>query len=60
MTTNPKLPAFGELALVAAQTAALECADDPAEFARIHRAILTAMQQTFPELKALACEEELK
>lgn len=58
--TDHQPPQFSALARIAAQTAAHECADDPAEFARIHRAILTAMQQTFPELKALACEEEPK
>jgi hypothetical protein len=39
---------FTAMARVAAAVAALECADDPYEFGRIHRAILTAMHQTFP------------
>ena len=38
------------MAKAAAAIAALECADDPYEFARIQRSILTAMQQTFPEV----------
>ncbi|MCP9902751.1 hypothetical protein KBY85_01155 [Cyanobium sp. BA5m-10] len=38
------------MAKAAAAIAALECADDRYEFARIHRSILTAMQQTFPEI----------
>ena len=39
-----------EMAKAAAAIAALECADDRYEFARIQRSILTAMQQTFPEI----------
>ena len=39
-----------EIAKAAAAIAALECAEDPYEFAQIQRSILTAMQQTFPEI----------
>ena len=39
-----------EMAKAAAAIAAPECADDPYEFARIQRSILTAMQQTFPDV----------
>ena len=58
MTTNVKNSEFRELALIAAQTAALECADDPYEFGRIQRAVLTAMSQAFPEARDLSEEEE--
>jgi hypothetical protein len=49
MTTDSRSSGFRELALIAAQTAALECADDRHEFGRIQRAVLTAMEQAFPE-----------
>ena len=39
-----------EIAKAAAAIAALECAEDPYEFAQIQRSILTAMQQTFPDV----------
>ncbi len=58
MTTNIKSSEFRELARVAAQTAALECADDPYEFGRIQRAVLTAMQQAYPEACDFGDEEE--
>lgn len=45
------------MAKAAAAIAALECADDPYEFARIQRSILTAMQQTFPEVFDFKAEE---
>jgi hypothetical protein len=48
---------FTALARVAAAVAALECADDPYEFGRIQRAILTTMHQTFPEAFAFNDEE---
>ena len=46
-----------EMAKAAAAIAALECADDTYEFARIQRSILTAMQQTFPEIFDFDAEE---
>jgi hypothetical protein len=45
------------MAKAAAAIAALECADNPYEFARIQRSILTAMEQTFPEVFDFAAEE---
>jgi len=45
------------MAKAAAAIAALECADDPYEFERIHRSILTAMQQSFPEVFNFKAEE---
>ena len=39
-----------EIAKAAAAIAALECAENLYEFAQIQRSILTAMQQTFPEI----------
>ena len=45
------------MAKAAAAIAALECADNPYEFARIQRSILTAMQQTFPEIFDFDAEE---
>ena len=45
------------MAKAAAAIAALKCADDPYEFARIQRSILTAMQQTFPEILGFDAEE---
>lgn len=45
------------MAKAAAAIAALECADDPYEFGRIQRAILTAMQQSFPEVFDFKVEE---
>lgn len=45
------------MAKAAAAIAALKCADDPYEFARIQRSILTAMQQTFPEVFDFKTEE---
>lgn len=57
MFTNVRSSAFRELAFSAAQTAAVECADNPEEFERIQRATMTAMRQTFPELEVVACEE---
>jgi len=46
-----------EMAKAAAAIAALECADDRYEFARIQRSILTAMQQSFPEFLGFDAEE---
>lgn len=45
------------MAKAAAAIAALECADDPHEFSRIQRAILTAMQQSFPDVFDFKMEE---
>lgn len=45
------------MAKAAAAIAALECADDPYEFTRIQRSILTALQQTFPDVFDFKTEE---
>ena len=48
---------FVEMAKAIAAIAALECADDLCEFGRIQRSILTAMQQSFPEVFDFKVEE---
>ncbi len=45
------------MAKAATAIAVLECEDDPYEFGRIQRSILSAMQKSFPEVINFKVEE---